>query len=213
LKAISENGNNNILSTPSLVTLNHQEAKLSVGQEVPFVTGQFSNTGVGNSAGSPNPFTTIQRQDVGLSLTVTPHINEGDQIVVEISQEVSSLDPAAGAVDLITNKRTLSTTVMIPDNTILVLGGLIDDSVQETIRKVPLLGDIPLLKNLFRTKKRVRVKRNLMVFIHPRIIRDAAHQQKITNEKYDEIRKQQQEKVQPNTFRRGEPVLPEIEQQ
>jgi len=213
LRALGTSGNNNILSTPSVVTLNHQEASLSVGQEVPFVTGQFSATGTSDANGSPNPFTTIQREDVGLSLTVTPHINEGGQIVVDIAQEVSSIDAATvSAVDVVTNKRTLSTSVMIPDNSILVLGGLMEDSVQETIRKVPVLGDIPLVKNLFRTKKRSRVKRNLMVFIHPQILRDNLHQEALSKQRYNEIRGQQLDESSPEKFRRGEPVLPEIEE-
>lgn len=214
LKAIGTNGNNNILSTPSVVTLNHQEASLSVGQEVPFVTGQYSSTGSSNSDGAPNPFTTIQREDVGLSLTVTPHINEGGQIVVDIAQEISSIDATAiSAVDLVTKKRTLSTSVMIPDDSILVLGGLIDDSVQESIKKVPLLGDIPLIKNLFRTKKRTRTKRNLMIFIHPQILKDNLQQEAISKERYEEIRQQQLDKVSPEKFRRGEPLLPELDDQ
>lgn len=211
LKAIGTDGNNNILSTPSIVTLNHQEASISVGQEVPFVTGQYSGTGSSDSSGSPNPFTTIQREDVGLSLTVTPHINEGGQIVVDIAQEISSIDPnAVNAVDIVTKKRTLKTSVMIPDNSILVLGGLIDDSVQESIKKVPFLGDIPLIRNLFRTKKRSRVKRNLMIFIHPQIMHSDIHQDEISRRRYDDIRRQQQQPKEPETFRRGEPLLPEI---
>ena len=214
LRAISTDGNNNILSTPSVVTLNHQEASLSVGQEVPFVTGQYSATGNADSSGSPNPFTTIQREDVGLSLTVTPHINEGGQIVVDIAQEISSIDPnATTAVDIVTKKRTLNTSVMIPDNSILVLGGLIDDSVQESIKKVPLLGDIPLIRNLFRTKKRTRVKRNLMIFIHPQIMHTDAHQEAISRQRYDDIRRQQLQEVKPETFRRGEPELPPLKDQ
>lgn len=214
LRAISTDGNNNILSTPSVVTLNHQEASLSVGQEVPFVTGQYSATGNADSSGSPNPFTTIQREDVGLSLTVTPHINEGGQIVVDIAQEISSIDPnATNAVDIITKKRTLNTSVMIPDNSVLVLGGLIDDSVQESIKKVPLLGDIPLIRNLFRTKKRTRVKRNLMIFIHPQIMHTDAHQEAISRQRYEDIRQQQLQEVKPETFRRGEPELPPLKDQ
>ncbi len=214
LRAISTDGNNNILSTPSVVTLNHQEASLSVGQEVPFVTGQYSATGNADSSGSPNPFTTIQREDVGLSLTVTPHINEGGQIVVDIAQEISSIDPnATNAVDIITKKRTLNTSVMIPDNSVLVLGGLIDDSVQESIKKVPLLGDIPLIRNLFRTKKRTRVKRNLMIFIHPQIMHSDAHQEAISRQRYEDIRQQQLQEVKPETFRRGEPELPPLKDQ
>lgn len=210
LKAISTNGNSNVLSTPSVVTLNHQEASLSVGQEVPFVTGSYSQTGNADANGSPNPFTTIQREDVGLSLTVTPHINEGGQVVVDIAQEISSIDPnAVTAVDLVTKKRTLDTSVMIPDNQILVLGGLIDDEVQETIKKVPLLGDIPLVKNLFRTKKRTRVKRNLMIFIHPRILKTDAEQAQISQQRYRDIREEQLKELKPETFRRGSPLLPE----
>lgn len=210
LKAIAVDGNSNVLSTPSVVTLNHQEASLSVGQEVPFVTGQFSQTGNADANGSPNPFTTINREDVGLSLTVTPHINEGGQIVVDIAKEISSIDPnAVSAVDLVTKKRTLETTVMIPDNQILVLGGLIDDEIQETIKKVPMLGDIPLIKNLFRTKKRTRVKRNLMIFIHPRILSTDAEQSKISLDRYHNIREQQLKEIKPETFRRGKPLLPE----
>lgn len=211
LRALGTNDDNNVLSTPSVVTLNHQEASLSVGQEVPFITGQYSQTGTASS-GSSNPFTTIQREDVGLSLKVTPHINEGGQIVVDIAQEISSIDPnTKTAVDLVTKKRTLETSVMIPDNNVLVLGGLIDDEVQESIKKVPLLGDVPLLKNLFRTKKRTRVKRNLMIFIHPQILKDDQHQQQISKQKYDDIRRQQMEKVKPEKFRRGEPLLPEMD--
>lgn len=214
LKAIGTDGNNNILSTPSVVTLNHQEASLSVGQEVPFVTGQYSSTGNSDSSGSPNPFTTIQREDVGLSLTVTPHINEGGQIVVDIAQEISSIDPnAVNAVDIVTKKRTLKTSVMIPDDSILVLGGLIDDSVQETIKKVPILGDIPLIRNLFRTKKRSRIKRNLMIFIHPQIMHSDSHQDEISRRRYDDIRQQQQQPKEPETFRKGEPLLPPIDDQ
>ena len=210
LRALATNVDNNIVSTPSVVTLNHQEAKLSVGQEVPFLTGQFTNTGNSDSSGSPNPFSTIQREDVGLSLTVTPHINEGDQIVLDISQELSSLDNTSTAVDLITNKRTLTTSVIVPDNTVLVLGGLIDDSIEETIRKVPVLGDIPLVRNLFRTKKRARVKRNLMIFIHPQIIRDRLMQERITTERYNDIREQQKRKVSGDKFRKGNVELPAI---
>ena len=178
------------------------------------MTGQFSATGSSDANGSPNPFTTIQREDVGLSLTVTPHINEGGQIVVDIAQEVSSIDATTvSAVDVVTNKRTLSTSVMIPDNSILVLGGLMEDSVQETIRKVPLLGDIPLVKNLFRTKKRSRVKRNLMIFIHPQILRDDLHQEDISKQRYNDIRQQQLDELTPEKFRRGEPTLPDLDDQ
>ena len=206
LSALAANTDNNILSTPSLVTLNNQEAKLSVGQEVPFLTGQFSNTGA--NEGSANPFSTIQRKDIGISLTVTPHIYEGNQIVLDIAQEVSSLAPSATTVDVITNKRTLTTSVIVPNDGVIVLGGLIDESIQETIKKVPLLGDIPVLRNLFRHKKRQRVKRNLMVFIHPKILNDG-NQYEVTNKLYNDIRQQQLNKTNEVEFSKETIVLPE----
>ena len=206
LSALNANTNNNILSTPSLVTLNNQEAKLSVGQEVPFLTGQFSNTGA--NEGSVNPFSTIQRKEIGISLTVTPHIYEGEQIVLDIAQEVSSLAAASTAVDVITNKRTLTTSVMVPNDGIIVLGGLIDESMQEDIKKVPVLGDIPVVRNLFRHKKKSRVKRNLMVFIHPLIL-DSGNQQQVTLDKYQDIRNQQLQKIDKKEFEKGNLTLPE----
>ena len=206
LSALAKNSNNNILSTPSLVTLNNKEAKLSVGQEVPFLTGQFTNTG-GND-GAANPFSTIQRKDIGISLTVTPHIYEGDQIVLDIAQEVSSLSPAATSIDVITNKRTLTTSVMVPNDGVIVLGGLIDETIQENIQKVPFLGDIPVVRNLFRHKKKTRVKRNLMIFIHPKIL-DEHNQTVVTNKLYNDIRNQQLQKTNETKFSKGTLVLPE----
>jgi general secretion pathway protein D len=206
LSALAANTNNNILSTPSIVTLNNKEAKLSVGQEVPFLTGQFSNTGA--NEGSANPFSTIQRKDIGISLTVTPHIYEGDQIVLDIAQEVSSLAASATSVDVITNKRTLTTSVNVPNDGVIVLGGLIDETIVEDVKKVPLLGDIPVIRNLFRHKKKTRVKRNLMVFIHP-VILDDSNQVTITNKMYDDIRQQQLQKQNETEFSKGTLVLPE----
>ncbi len=206
LSALAQNTNNNILSTPSLVTLNNKEASLSVGQEVPFLTGQFTNTGANN--GSTNPFSTIQRKEIGISLTVTPHIYEGNQIVLDIAQEVSSLAQSATTVDVITNKRTLTTSVMVPNDGVIVLGGLIDDSIEETIKKVPLLGDIPVVRNLFRHKKKTRVKRNLMIFIHPKIL-DSSNQTDVTNKYYNDMRGQQLEKIDKSQFIKEGIVLPE----
>ena len=210
LSALASDTNNNILSTPSVVTLNHKEAKLTVGQEVPFVTGQYTNIG-GNINDATSPFQTIQREDVGITLTVTPHINDGDQIVMEISQEVSSIaQTSQPAVDLITNKRTLSTSVMVPDRGILVLGGLIDESVQETISKVPVLGDIPVVRNLFRHKKKTKVKRSLMVFLRPVILRDNATQDALTGQAYRHIRTLQQKANARDEDKRIQPLLPKI---
>jgi len=206
LSALAANTDSNILSTPSIVTLNNKEAKLTVGQEVPFLTGQFTNTG--SNEGSTNPFSTIQRKDIGISLTVTPHIYEGNEIVLDIAQEVSSLSQSTTTIDVITNKRTLSTSVMVPNDGVIVLGGLIDDSIEENIKKVPLLGDIPIIRNLFRHKKRTRVKRNLMVFIHPKILTER-NQNKVTNKLYDDIRQQQLEKINDTDFNKGKILLPE----
>ncbi len=206
LSALAANTNNNILSTPSIVTLNNKQAKLSVGQEVPFLTGQFSNTGA--NEGSANPFSTIERKDIGVSLTVTPHIYEGNQIVLDITQEVSSLAQSATTIDVITNKRTIETSVIVPNDGLIVLGGLIDESIEENIKKVPLLGDIPIIRNLFRHKKKTRIKRNLMVFIHPRIL-DDNNQSIITNKMYNDIRDQQLNKLNETEFSKGKIVLPE----
>ncbi|MCF6289045.1 MAG: type II secretion system secretin GspD [Proteobacteria bacterium] len=206
LSALTANSNNNILSTPSIVTLNNQQAKLSVGQEVPFLTGQFANTGA--NEGAANPFSTIERKDIGISLTVTPRIYEGNQIVLDIIQEVSSLATSATSVDVITNKRTIETSVMVPNGGLIVLGGLIDESIEDNVKKVPLLGDIPIIRNLFRYKKKTRVKRNLMVFIHP-VILDDSNQSIITNRMYEDIRDQQLNKLNETEFSKGTIVLPE----
>lgn len=206
LTALAANSNNNILSTPSIVTLNNKLAKLSAGQEVPFLTGQFSNTGA--NEGSANPFSTIERKDIGVSLEVTPHIYEGNQIVLDIVQEISSLAASATSVDVITNKKTINTSVMVPNDGVIVLGGLIDESIVEEIKKVPLLGDIPVIRNLFRHKKKTRVKRNLMVFIHP-VILDDGNRTTITNKMYNDIRNQQMQKLDETEFSKGSIVLPE----
>lgn len=206
LSALSANNNNNILSTPSIVTLNNKEAKLSVGQEIPFLTGQFTNTGA--NEGATNPFSTVERKDIGVSLTVTPHIYEGNQIVLDIAQEVSSLSSSVTSAGEITNKRTITTSVMVPNDGVIVLGGLIDETIQEDIKKVPLLGDIPVIRNLFRHKKKTRVKRNLMVFIHPKIL-DASNQAQVTKKVYDDIREQQMLKIDSTEFSKGTIVLPE----
>jgi len=206
LSALAANTNNNILSTPSIVTLNNKEAKLSVGQEVPFLTGQFTNTG-GND-GAANPFSTIQRKDIGISLTVTPRIYEGNEIVLDIAQEVSSLAASATSVDVITNKRTITTSVLVPNDGVIVLGGLIDESIQEDIKKVPLLGDIPVVRNLFRHKKKTKIKRNLMVFIHPKIL-DSSNQDMVTQKMYNDIRQQQLQKIDAKEFNKSKLLLPE----
>jgi general secretion pathway protein D len=187
LRALEGNADTNIISTPSIVTTDNEEASLNVGQEVPFVTGSFTNAG--NSAGAVNPFQTIQREQVGVKLTITPQINEGNSLLLDISQEISSIaQSAAGAVDLITNERIIETTVIVDDGQILVLGGLLEDVMRESEQRVPFLGSIPGIGALFRSRKTDLVKTNLLVFIRPKILRDASQTTLETNAKYNYIR-------------------------
>ncbi len=191
LRALSGDVNTNILSTPSLVTLDNEEAEIVVGQNVPFITGSYTSTGTGSSTPT-NPFQTISRQDVGLSLKIKPQINEGDTVRLEIAQEVSSISSATtGAADIVTNKRAIKTSVLVDSGQVLVLGGLIDDQQVQNDQKVPGLGDIPLLGYLFSYKKTTLVKRNLMVFIHPTILRAERDSLAIVGDKYNYMRQQQ----------------------
>ncbi len=188
ITALSGDADTNIISTPSIVTTDNEEATLNVGQEVPFVTGSFTNTGTG-SAGAVNPFQTIQRQQVGVKLSITPQINEGNSMLLTISQEISNIaQSAAGAVDLITNQRIIETTVIVDDGEILVLGGLLEDTLRESDQRVPFLGKIPILGNLFRSRKTDKVKTNLLIFIRPKILRDSSQTAIETNAKYNYIR-------------------------
>jgi general secretion pathway protein D len=190
MNALASDANTNILSTPTLVTLDNEEAEIVIGENVPFVTGSFTSTGAAD--GATNPFQTIQREDVGLTLKIKPQINEGDALRLEIEQEVSSIaDSVAGASDLVTNKRSIKTNVMVDNGQVVVLGGLIEENVRESQQKVPLLGDIPVLGALFRSNTGDVEKTNLMVFIHPVILRDAAVTEFYTNNKYNYIRAMQ----------------------
>lgn len=184
VKALATDTNSNVLSTPSLTTLDNEEANISIGQEIPIITG--ATLGNNNS----NPFQSIERKDVGIKLTITPQINEGDSVRLTIEQEVSSIAGATGA-DIVTNKRQIKTTVLVRSGHTLVLGGLIDDDIQESVQKVPLLGDIPLIGNLFSSKATTKVKRNLMVFIRPTILSDDAGADYISSRKYNFMRAQQ----------------------
>ncbi len=215
LRALAGDGNTNILSTPTLITLDNEEAEIKVGQEVPFLTGSFTNTGSG-TPGAVNPFQTIERRDVGLTLKITPQINEGDTVQLKIEQETSSI--AAGgtganaAQDLITNKRTISTAVLVESGATLVLGGLIDDQVTENETKIPLLGDIPILGNLFKSQTVSNDKQNLMVFIRPVILRSNAQADYYTRRKYDFIRNKQLENIDDTTLmmrKKDKALLPE----
>ncbi len=216
LNALKEQTNANILSTPSLLTLDNEEAYITVGQNVPFVTGSFTNTGSGGD-GAQNPFQTIERENVGITLTVTPHINDGDSVVLDIEQEVSSLTGlSVVASDLITNERRIQTKVMAGDNQIVVLGGLIKDDVQDASQKVPILGDIPFLGRLFRTDAVSVTKTNLLIFIRPTIIRDDADLDGASADKYRYIRDQQLLRKERGLMFLDDdliPVVPEWEEQ
>lgn len=185
LRALQTDTNTNILSTPNIVTLDNEEAELIVGQNLPFVTGSFTGTG---STNPQNPFQTVERQDVGLTLKVTPQINEGDTVQMVIEQEVSSVIPGTFEQGIATRKRSIKTSVLVDDGGILILGGLIADEVSDTESKVPLLGDIPLIGFLFRTESTTKNKQNLMVFLRPTILRDHKDASFVTNEKYNHLR-------------------------
>jgi general secretion pathway protein D len=187
VRALKSDGSTNILSTPTLVTLDNEEAEIVVGQEVPFVTGSFTSTGT--STVPTNPFQTIQRQNVGITLKVKPQINEGDAIKLDIEQKIDSLsNQVAGAVDLVTNTRSLKTSIIIDDGEVVVLGGLIRDDVIEGVQSVPLLGDLPLLGWLFRSKSTSKQKTNLMIFLKPTILREASLFRTLSGNKYNYIR-------------------------
>jgi general secretion pathway protein D len=213
-KLLKGDGRTNILSEPSIVTLDNKEAVIKVGQEVPFLTGQYTNTGTGGTSQPTNPFQTVERKDVGLTLKVTPHINEGDEVALDISQIVSSLAPTpAGATDLVTNNREITTSVLVRDGAMLVLGGLTTTEVSESVSKVPALGDIPLLGNLFKYRKSNVLKRNLMVFLRPVILRDANAENTISQEKYNFLRTEQlQVRERAGNLVRDEdqPLLPQV---
>jgi len=214
ITALKGDGTTNILSTPTLITMDNEEAEIVVGQEVPFITGSFTSTGTTSTP--TNPFQTIQRQNVGITLKIKPQINEGDAIRLDIDQAVDSVAASsAGAADLITNKRSLKTSVIVDDGHTVILGGLIDDQVTESVQKVPLLGDIPLLGMLFKTKSTKKDKRNLMIFMRPIIIRDAAVTTRLTSSKYNYMRAQQlnaQGKGLLLMHDQESPLLPELDE-
>lgn len=184
IQAVSNDTNSNILATPSITTLDNEEASMLVGSEVPILTGSSA------SSGNNNPFQTVERKEVGIKLSVTPQINEGSAVQLLINQEVSSVSGATG-VDLGINKRSINTTVLAEDGATIVIGGLIDEDVQESVSKVPLLGDIPFLGHLFKSTSTTKRKRNLMVFIRAVIIRDNETMAGESHRKYNYIRAEQ----------------------
>ena len=200
INALRADTNSNILSTPTILTLDNEEAEIVVGQEVPFVTGRFNN-GInninngtnqnGNAINTGTGFQTIERKDVGIKLKIKPQISDGNTIQLEVLQEISSVAETAidGQADLITNRRSIEATVQVDDGQVIVLGGLIQDDIVDTVNWVPILGKIPILGALFRSKSKTAVKRNLMVFLKPRIIRSADELAKFSKTKYDEVRR------------------------
>ncbi|MGJ7510788.1 type II secretion system secretin GspD [Variovorax sp. GT1P44] len=189
---LQTSGEGNVLSTPTLLTLDNEEAKIVIGQNVPFLTGQFTNTGAAN--GSVNPFQTIERKDVGLTLRVRPTINEDNVVKLQIYQEVSTIQ--ASTVNNVngptTNKRSIESNVVVGDGSIIVLGGLLQDDYSNSTDKIPLAGDIPILGNLFKSETRTRNKTNLMVFMRPVVVRDSAVSDQLASDRYETIRGIQQ---------------------
>ena len=209
---LQESGDGNILSTPTLLTLDNEEAKIVVGQNVPFVTGQYTS-GNSGSSGNVNPFQTIERRDVGLTLRVKPQISENGTVRLQIYQEVSSIAPAVSSSGLITNKRSIESNVIVEDGNIVVLGGLLQDEFSGNSDRVPGLADIPLLGQLFRSEARKRSKSNLMVFLRPVVVRDANASQALSIDRYDLMRGlQQNAQPQPSATLQlqGAPVLPPV---
>ncbi|MBA4286818.1 MAG: type II secretion system protein GspD [Xanthomonadaceae bacterium] len=189
LRALASDGDTNILSTPQLTTLDNEEAKLSVGQEVPFLTGSFSNTGGGATNGAVNPFQTIERKEVGLKLGITPTINENSGLKLKIDLESSGIaSGGAGTASLITNKRTVTNSVSVEGDQILFIGGLIDNQLTDSQSRIPLLSSIPVLGNLFKSRSVRKAKTNLMIFIHPVILDDRTEADYYTRKRYDGVR-------------------------
>jgi general secretion pathway protein D len=188
LNAFASDANTNVLSTPSLMTLDNQQAEIIVGSNIPIITGQST----GGSSSTNDPFTTFERQDIGVTLKLTPQINEGDSITLQVLQTVESVSPSTEiTTDVVTNKRSISTKVLVKDDAILVLGGLISTENTDTVSKVPLLGDLPLAGALFRSTSTKQVRRNLMVFIHPVIVDNDVVADELTNKRYDAVRDEQ----------------------
>ena len=206
-------GDGNVLSTPNLLTLDNEEAKIVIGQNVPFVTGQYTNNNT--SAGAVNPFQTIERKDVGLTLRVKPQISENGTVKLQIYQEVSRLDPASinSATGLITNKRSIESSVLVEDGAIVVLGGLLQDDYGNSQERVPGLSDVPFFGNLFRAESRSRKKTNLMVFLRPVVVRDGAATEGLSMGRYEQMRTEQiqaQPAASTGLPATGAPVLPEV---
>jgi general secretion pathway protein D len=206
LKALATDSNSNILSTPSIVTLDNQEAEILVGSNIPLITGQST----GSASSTDDPFTTITREDIGVTLKVTPQINQGSSITMDVLQEIETVSESSTvANDIVTNKRSISTTVIIDDESILVLGGLISDQREEVESKVPFFGDIPLVGALFRSSSESITKRNLMVFIHPTIVDSEQVAEEVSQKNY-QLMRELQKKYHDGKFTTEAAVLPDF---
>ncbi len=207
VRALESDANANILSTPTLLTLDNEEAKIVVGQNVPFITGQYTTTAANPTV---SPFQTIERRDVGLTLRVKPQITEGGSVRLVLYQEVSRVDDTSNPAGIITNKRSLESSVIVDDNQIVVLGGLIQDSLTDNTGKVPVVGDMPVFGNLFRSDNRRRQKTNLLVFLKPTVVRSAAAANALTVDRYDFLLgEQQRAQPQPRLFW-NDPTYPQL---
>jgi len=202
-RALETKGNANILSTPNLLTLDNEEARIVVGQNVPFLTGQYAQTG---STATVTPFQTIERQDVGLLLRIKPQISEGGTVRLQIYQELSNVVDTSNPAGIVTNKRSLESMVLVDDGQIIALGGLLQDTTVRSVEQLPLLGDIPLLGELFRYERRTQEKRNLMVFLRPLVMRDANSYKGVTADRYNQMLGEQDKAQMPH-----HPMLPDLE--
>ncbi|MFA5984160.1 MAG: type II secretion system secretin GspD [Methylococcaceae bacterium] len=208
LSAFASDSNVNLLSTPSIVTLDNEEASIIVGQNIPLVTGSFTTN---QTTGGSNPFQTIQRQDVGVKLKVLPQISAGNAVKLKVTQEVSSVNPTTSAAGLQFDKREIQTSVLVDDGNTLVLGGLITDNFREGVNKIPILGDIPYLGRLFQSSQIGTDKSNLMVFLQPKILRDASQSSIVTIGKYGQIRDLEKETQKKGVFLKPHQRLPLLE--
>jgi general secretion pathway protein D len=212
-RALETDSDANILSAPNLITLDNEEARIIVGQNVPFVTGQYTTAASGGAAGV-NPFQTVERKDIGLMLRVRPQVSEGGLVKMAIYQETSAIQDQTNPAGIITTKRSIDTNVLTDDGEIIVLGGLIDDRGNNAVEKVPGLGDIPVIGNLFKYQNRDRTKTNLMVFLRPIVVRTGEQSANLAADRYDYIRgrqivaQPQPSLVMPNM---GSPVMPPLQ--
>ncbi len=213
-QALEKEAQANILSTPNVTTLDNEEAKVIIGQNVPFVTGSYSQAGAGGGGATTNPFQTIERKDVGLTLKVRPQVSESGTIKLAIYQEISAVQDKTLAAGIITSKRSIETNVLVDNGQVVVIGGLIEDGFSDGEDKVPGLGDIPIIGNLFKTQSRKRTKTNLMIFLRPIIVTDAKASSLLTQDRYDGIRGVQGQTqpapswILPST---GAPLLPALD--